>query len=206
LNLRIMWSIAPVAVFYLLTRVADPWVAVLGGFAASTVVFWYNRRDRLIGTLTAFSFVVVAVSAGVGIVANSEKAYLAAGPIGDFLFVPLYLGSVAIGKPLIGGIARELLPKYAGHVPINARVFAWLTVAWAAWDLLHGLVRLWMLQEMSVGEYIIWSRLAFWPFSSAMVGVTGWLAVREGKRYPQPGAEPPGRVVAERRPPLPAAD
>jgi hypothetical protein len=182
-NLRITWSIAPVAVFYLLTRVADPWVAVAGGFAASTVVFWYNRRDRLIGLLTAFSFLVVAVSAGVGIAVNNEKAYLAAGPVGDFLFVPLYLGSILIGKPLIGGIARELLPKYAGHVPVNAPVFVWLSVAWAGWDLAHGLVRLWMLQEMSVGEYIIWSRLAFWPFSSAMVGITAWLAVREGKKY-----------------------
>ncbi len=197
MNLRITASIIPVAVFYLLTRVADPWVAVLGGFVASGVVFFYNRKDRLIGVLTAFGFVVVAVSAVVGIVSNNEKAYLAAGPIGDFLFVLLYLGSIAMGKPIIGGIARELLPKYAGHVPVNAPVFTWLTLAWAGFDLIHGVVRLWMLDWMSVGEYIIWSRLAFWPFSSAMVGITGLLSVREGKRYPLPEAEVERRAQLE---------
>lgn len=192
MNLRIMSSILPVAVFYLLTRVADPWVAVLGGFIASAIVFSYNRRDRLIGVLTAFSFVIVTISAAVGIFSNNEKAYLAAGPIGDFAFVVLFLGSIAVGKPLIGGIARELLPKYAGHVPMNAPVFVWMTLAWAGFDLVHGLVRIWMLQEMSIGEYIIWSRLAFWPFSSALVGLTGLLAVREGKRRPRPNeAEQP---------------
>lgn len=188
MNLRIMSSIIPVAVFYLLTRVADPWVAVLGGFIASAIVFSYNRRDRLIGVLTAFSFAIVTISAAVGIFSNNEKAYLAAGPIGDFAFVLLFLGSVAVGKPLIGGIARELLPKYAGHVPMNAPVFVWMTLAWAGFDLVHGLVRIWMLQEMSIGEYIIWSRLAFWPFSSALVGLTGFLAVREGQRRPRPDA------------------
>jgi intracellular septation protein A len=205
-NLRIVTSIAPVAVFYLLTRVADPWVAVLGGFIASTVVFAYNRRDRLIGVLTAFSFGIVTISAVVGIFANSEKAYLAAGPIGDFAFVLLYLGSVAVRKPLIGGIARELLPRYAGHVPVSAGVFVWLTLAWAGYDLVHGLARIWMLQEMSVGEYIIWSRLAFWPFSSAMVGITAMLAIREGKRRPRPSEYAQPAMGAEPRPALSGID
>jgi intracellular septation protein A len=182
LNYRILASGIPVGVFYLLTRVADPWVAVAGGFVASAIVFWYNRRDRLIGALTGFSFLVVFVSALIGIIFNNEKAYLAAGPVGDFLFVALYLGSIAIRKPIIGGIVRELMPKYAGHVPMNAPVFYWLTIAWAIWDLLHGVIRLWMLGEMSIGEYIIWSRLAFWPFSTAMIGGTAWFAIREGRR------------------------
>ena len=190
MNYRILASGIPVAVFYLLTRVGDPWMAVLGGFIASAIVFYYNRKDRLIGVLAAFGFVVVIVSAIVGVVINSEKAYLAAGPVGDFLFVPLYLGSILIGKPLIGGIARELMPKYVGHVPINAPVFVGLTIAWAFWDLAHGLGRVWMLQELSTGEYIIWSRLAFWPFSSAMVGLSAWFALRAARNYPRDGEAP----------------
>jgi hypothetical protein len=205
-NLRIVTSIAPVVVVYLLTRVADPWVAVLGGFIASAIVFAYNRRDRLIGVLTAFSFGIVTISALVGIFANSEKAYLAAGPIGDFAFVLLYLGSVAVRRPLIGGIARELLPRYAGHVPLNAGVFVWMTLAWAGYDLVHGAARIWMLQEMSIGEYIIWSRLAFWPFSSGLVGITAALAIREGKRRPRPEPYEVHAVGGEARPALSGID
>ena len=162
MNYRIMASGIPVAVFYLLTRVSDPWVAVLGGFIASAIVFYYNRKDRLIGLLAAFGFVVVFVSSVVGVVINSEKAYLAAGPVGDFLFVPLYLGSVLIGKPLIGGIARELMPKYVGHMPINAPVFMWLTLACAEEHLTlfdhpiadrsHDRRDLWSAQRLGAGD------------------------------------------------------
>jgi hypothetical protein len=196
-NLRILASIFPLGVFYGFSRVADPWVAVLAGFAASSVVFYYNRQSRLIGTLTAFGFVLVAVSAVVGIAANSEKAYLASGPIGDFLFVPLYLGSILIGRPIIGGIARELLPKYAGHLPANAPVFVWMSVVWAIYDTLHGLGRVWLLQELSTGQYIIWSRVLFWPISIGLVGLTGLLVMRAGQRYagvPEEGGEAPGDV------------
>jgi len=199
MNLRVVTSILPVATFYLLTRVAEPWLAILGGFAVSTAVFYVNRKDRLIGALTVFGFVVVAASAAVGIIWDSEKAYLASGPIMDFLFVPLMLGSVAIGRPLVGGIARELFPALAGAIPPRAAVFVWLTVAWALWNLVHGIVRVYMLQELSTGEYIIWSRLAFWPFGAALMGSSAWFVYRASKRH-RP-ADAPGSSVEWAREP-----
>jgi intracellular septation protein A len=180
-SFRIFVTFLPVAVFYLLTRVADPWVAVLGGFVATAVVFWFTRRHRLIGLLTLFGFGVVTVSAAVGIAWNNEKAYLASGPVSDFLFVLLYAGSIAVKKPLIGGIAHELLPAVAGRIPINAPVFVWLSVAWAVFDIAHGVIRLWMLGALGVGEYIILSRLVFWPFSGALVLVSFYAVLREAR-------------------------
>ena len=180
---------APVAVFYLLTRVADPWQAVLGGFIVSAIVYWYNRKDRLIGTLTAFGFGIVAITAVIGIVSDSEKAYLTSGPIGDLLFVFLYLGSIAIGKPLIGGIVRELFPAYTSRIPPNAPVYVWLTAAWAGYDLFHGLIRVWMLMELSVGQYLVISRLAFWPVSAVMIALTGWAVLGAARRAQDPAVE-----------------
>ena len=189
MNLRIVTSILPVATFYLLTRVAEPWVAILGGFAVSSAVFYINRKDRLIGMLTVFGFVVVAASSTVGIIYDNEKAYLASGPISDFLFVPLFLGSIVVGRPLIGGIARELFPLIAGPIPAKAPVFVWLSVAWAAWNLVHGVIRVFMLQELSIGEYIIWSRIAFWPFGAVLTGSSAWLILRESRRHRPAGHE-----------------
>jgi intracellular septation protein A len=177
-NLRILLSFLPVAVFFGLTRIAPAWVAVGGGFAASGAVFYTNRRHRLIGMLTAFGFSVVALSALVGIVSNSEKAYLASGPLSDFLFVPVYLGSIYVGKPLVGGIARELMPGVAGRVAPNAALFGWLSLAWAAYDLFHGAIRVVLLSNLSVGEYLVWSRLVGWPMSGALLALTGWLIYR----------------------------
>ena len=188
MNFRIFMSIIPVALFLGLNRLGAPAVLAIGlGFAASTAVFFWNRKDRLIGALTLFGFVVVTVSAVVGIIWDSEKAYLAAGPLTDFLFIPMYLVSIWLRQPLVGGMARELVPGIAGKIPVNAPVFTWLSVAWAAFDLAHGILRAYLLAELSVGQYIIWSRLLSWPFSASLLGLTVWLIVRAaGQHEAQP--------------------
>ena len=183
MNLRIASSVLPIAVFYILSRVADPWVSIVGGFVASSLVFYWNRRHRVIGLLALFAFVVLSVSAVIGIVFDSEKAYLASGPIADFLFVPMYIGSMILKKPLIGGIVREMFPQWAGQVPIDAPVFVKLSFLWALFDVVTGVLRSYMLFELSVGEYIIWSRVATWPFRAAIVGITIWAVYRASKSY-----------------------
>ena len=172
MNPRLLLSVLPVAAFYFVGRVADSWVAILAGFIAFAIVGVINRKDRLIGALSLFGFIVVGLSALVGIIWDSEKAYLFSGPLSDFLFIPLYLGSIAIKKPLIGGIARELFPAVAGKIPTNAPVFRWLSLAWAGYDLFHGLLRVYLLGELSVGEYIVWSRITSWPFTFALVAIS----------------------------------
>jgi hypothetical protein len=147
-------------------------VAILAGFIASAAVFAINRRDRVMGLLMLFGFVIVALTALIGIVWDSEKAYLASGPISDFAFVPLYALSIVARRPLIGLIARELFPAWGRAIPVNDRVFIGLSLAWAAYDLLHGLLRAWLLAELSVTEYIFISRLVSWPFSAALLGVS----------------------------------
>lgn len=189
INLRVAWSGLPVAIFWVLSRLGPAWLSISVSFIAAIIVFIkFSRRDRLIGALTLFGFVVVAASAVIGVVVDSEKAYLAAGPVSDFLFVALYLGSIAIRRPLIGGIAHELLPGIATRVPVTAPLFVWLTVSWAGYDLFHGLYRIWMLQNLSVGEYIIWSRVAGWPLSVAMITFSGWHVIREAQRRQPPAA------------------
>ncbi len=177
-----MSSLAPVAVFYAGTKFGPPWLAVLLGFIASAIVFYLTRKHRIIGLLTLFTFSVVAVSAIYGIIWNSEKAYLASGPIRDFLFVPLYLGSIVVGKPLIGGISRELNPAIAGRLPNNAPVFVKLTLAWIVYDVFQGISRVYMLREFSVGEYIVWSRVLNMPVSGALLALTAWAIYKAAKR------------------------
>lgn len=177
-----MSSLAPVIVFYAGTKFGPAWLAVLLGFLASTVVFYLTRKHRLIGLLTAFSFGVVALSSIYGIIWNSEKAYLASGPIRDFLFVPLYFGSIVVGKPLIGGIARELNPAIAGRLPHDASIFTKLTIAWAAYDLIQGAYRVVMLQAFSTGEYLVWSRIFAMPVSGVLLAITAWTIYQAAKR------------------------
>lgn len=190
MNLRILLSGLPILVFLVLSRAAPPWVSISGGFAVSTLVLLYTRRHRLIGVLTLFGFSVVAMSAVVGLIWSSEKAYLASGPASDFLFVPVYFASIVMRQPLVGGIARELIPAVAGRLHPGASVFVRLSIAWAAYELVHGLVRWWMLANLSVGEYIVWSRLIGWPVSAVMLSVTALVIYRAARRLEEAPSSP----------------
>ena len=181
MNVRILLSAIPVLLFLGTRQVAPPWAAILAGFVATAVITYANRRDRLLGVLTMYGFAIVAICAVVGIAWDNEKAYLAAGPLSDFLFVPLYVGSVFIGRPLIGGISRELMPAFVQHIPLNAPVYRWLSLAWGLYDTSQGLLRTFLLRELSVNEYVIISRMVNLPLSALMVGVTAafvWRAAR----------------------------
>jgi hypothetical protein len=180
-NPRVLLSVLPVAAFYFASRWFGATPAILAGFVTFVGVYFANRRDGLIGVLTAFGFVVVTVSAVIGLIWNSEKAYLASGPVFDFLLIPLHLGSLVIRKPLVGAIARELFPFLKPRIPINHPVFFGVTIAWACFDVFQGVVRGWMLHELSVGEYIIWSRVVGWPVSTALFLATVYFVFRAAR-------------------------
>lgn len=197
MNPTILLSLLPVAVFLYLTRVSAPWVAILGGMGASAAVLAVTRRDRLIGALTLFGFLVTVVAGIVGLVQGSERAYLAAGPISDFFFVPLYGISVAKGYPLVGGVARELVPAVARRIPVNSAVYRDLSVAWALFDIAHGAAAAVLLQRrLSVAEYVIWSRVVLWPFSGALLLFTATVIWRQARRELSPVPDTAGCQVA----------
>lgn len=188
MNLRVLLSIAPVVAFLVVSRGADAWVAVAAGFGASVLVFVLTRRDRLIGVLSLFGLAVVGLSAALGVVWNSERAYLASGPASDFLFVPLYLASVWLRRPLVGSIVHELFPGRFAVIPANHNVFVRLSLAWAGFDVIHGVVFTVLLMNLGVVEYVVWSRVIGWPMTGTML-VMSFLTVqrtaKQARNVPQ---------------------
>ncbi len=182
MNPRIGLSAVPVGVFFLVTKIGDPWQAILAGLIASTVVFFLTRKDRLIGVLGMIGFGIVIISSVIGFVTDSEKAYLYRDPITDGVFLCLHLGSAALRRPLIGALARELFPDVARKIPVSAPIYIWLSIAFAAWDLVNGLLRLYLLDTLSIGEYLVWSRILGFPVSVTLIGTAVYLVFREAKR------------------------
>ena len=122
-NPRVFLTMLPVLVFYGLTKVAPPEIAIGGGFAAVTVVFFLTRETPVLRLIAIYGYVITAGSALAGILLTSEKAYLAAGPVGDALILPLYAWTLWRGWPLIGAIGREISPRMVGTLPVNAPIF-----------------------------------------------------------------------------------
>ncbi|MGE0600604.1 MAG: DUF3159 domain-containing protein [Dehalococcoidia bacterium] len=197
MNLRVFLSIAPVVAFLVVSRAADAWVAVAAGFGASVLVFLFARRDRLIGVLSLFGLAVVGVSAALGVFWNSERAYLASGPASDFLFVPLYLASIWLRRPLVGSIVDELFPRRFATIPANHHVFVRLSLAWAGFDVVHGVVLTTLLLNLGIVEYVVWSRVLGWPMTGTML-VMSFLTVERTAK--QAASVPQHRALAHSPP------
>lgn len=182
-NPRVFLTMLPVLVFYGLTKVAPAEVAIGGGFAAVTLVFFTTRETPVLRLIAIYGYLVTAGSALAGILLTSEKAYLAAGPVGDALILPLYAWTLWRGWPLIGAIGREISPSMVGGLPVNARIFVKVTLVWAAYEATKALVLTWMLLNLSIGEYLVYGRLFGWPTTIALVFICGTFVLREARRH-----------------------
>ena len=191
-NPRVFLTMLPVLVFYGLTKVAPPEIAIGGGFAAVTVVFFLTRETPVLRLIAIYGYVITAGSALAGILLTSEKAYLAAGPVGDALILPLYAWTLWRGWPLIGAIGREISPRMVGTLPVNAPIFVKVTLVWAAYEATKALVLTWMLLNLSIGEYLIWGRVFGWPTTAALVFICGIFVLREARRHRAQHDEPHG--------------
>ncbi len=182
-NPRVFLTMLPVLVFYGLTKVAPPEIAIGGGFAAVTVVFFLTRETPVLRLIAIYGYVITAGSALAGILLTSEKAYLAAGPVGDALILPLYAWTLWRGWPLIGAIGREISPRMVGALPVNAPIFVKVTLVWAAYEATKALVLTWMLLNLSIGEYLVYGRVFGWPTTAALVFICGIFVLREARRH-----------------------
>ena len=172
----------PVLVFYGLTKVAPPEIAIGGGFVAVTVVFFLTRETPVLRLIAIYGYVITAGSALAGILLTSEKAYLAAGPVGDASSCRCTPGRSGGAGPF-GAIGREISPRMVGTLPVNAPIFVKVTLVWAAYEATKALVLTWMLLNLSIGEYLIWGRVFGWPTTAALVFICGIFVLREARRH-----------------------
>ncbi|GAB4333385.1 MAG: hypothetical protein Kow0010_19730 [Dehalococcoidia bacterium] len=179
---RMALSAVPLLVFWMLSTISGPETSILGGFAAYLVVFRLTQGARNLQALSALSLAIVSMSAMLGVVTSSEKAYLAAGPASDFVVAPVFLGSIAANRPLVAGVVHEAAPGIAAILRRDAAVFVWLTAGWGLFNLVTGFIRTYMLAEMSTTEYMIWSRVIGWPLGWTVIAAMGAVLLFAARR------------------------
>lgn len=168
----------PVAVFWVANNLGPSSIAITLSFIAAALVFVRNRDSGVIRALSLLGFVIVAASAGAGLLLANDKAFAAQNIASDFAFVVISLGSVLVGKPLIGYVARELLPALRPHLEATERVFVLLTLLNAVLNLVQGIVRIWMLDVLETNDYVILSRVIGIPTNLLFFGVA-YLLIRK---------------------------
>jgi hypothetical protein len=200
INSAVFEGALPVLVFWLLNQAADPRIAIAGSFATAVVVFMRNRDSGVIRFLSTVGFAVVAASAVVGLIFESDKAFAAQNIVSDFLTVPLGIGTIVVGRPLVGMITRELVPAIRPYMAVTHSTFVWLTLISVAINASTGVMRWYMLDALSTNDYVILSRILGIPFNILYFG-GAFLWIRHDMEKALDDVPPPAGAV-----PLPAGD
>ena len=160
-----------------------------GGFVAAIIVFWLNRRRNkgILAWLAIAGLVIVSGSAIAGLLLDSEKAYLANDPIGDGITVLVALGSVLIGRPIVGYIACEVFPRATSQLHATDRVFVQITLLLAAKDLITGGARV-APRRLDTDGYLLFSRVVSWPLNALFFYAAYRMTIRanRGERLAAP--------------------
>ena len=185
-------AVVPVVVFYLAWRA---W-GLAGGVIASAVVSvaiaaWILRRGGELGVV-ALGVVFVAIQAAVGLASHSATVYLAQPVVFSTALAFAYVGSVVVGRPLIGVFASAWypFPRWFRESEPFRREFGMQTLVWAAFMLVRAGLRLWALLDGGVGGFLVVSVLTGIPPYVLLVGWGIWHARRSFSRLSWPdGAE-----------------
>ena len=173
-------AVAPVLVFYAAWRASGLGAAI----AASTLVYvalglWLLRRGRDT-SLIVVGIAFVVIQAVVGLSAHSATVYLAQPVVLSALWGLAYLGSVAIGRPLIGVFANAWypFPPWFRAGPLYRREFAMQSLVWCAYCVARAALRLWALLESGVGGFVVVSAVTGTPLLAALIVWGIWHAKR----------------------------
>jgi hypothetical protein len=182
-NPIIFRSAYPIIVYWVVRNFAGTQLAILAGFTTALYVFLTNRRQSgVIGTLALLGMVVIGGSALVGLILESDKAYLASDAGRDFLMTGIALGSLAVGRPLVGLVAREMSPRLGRALDERHVVFVYVTLGFALVNLLTAGIRIVLLQELSITQYIVFSRVLTFPINTAYFVLAAVLIYRAARR------------------------
>jgi intracellular septation protein A len=163
-------------------------LGLLAGIVAATVLSlaaWrYERRRDRSGLLAWLMLLVVLVQAGVGVLANDARAYLAPAVLSMTAWGVVFLVSAAVGRPLAGLFAAEMYP-FPPEVRASMtfrRVFSTVSAVWGVTLLLRSVVRLMTLAESSVDAYVVVNAVTGFPFTAATMTWSVWYATRAFRR------------------------
>ncbi len=192
-NPRIIESAVPAVAFIVANQFASTEIAIGASFLASVVVFVRNRGHGVIRALGVAGFVVVCGFAVLGLLLGSGKVFVAQNLFIDFLFAAAFVGSVLIGRPLIGAIVREVAPALQPVMPLGHPLFVRLTLLGALLNVATGVARLGLLAALTENQYVIASRALGLPISVAFYVYCYVLIQRTAIRIWPADLPPPNR-------------
>lgn len=196
-NYGIAQSGFPVLVFLVANNIASTQVALVLALVTAVAVVIRNRQSGVIRLLSILAFVITAAAAVTGLVLDSEKAFAAQNIVSDLSIVVAGGVSLLVGRPILGLIARELVPGLRPILPVADRVFVALTVGFILLNLFQAAFRIYMIETMSTNAYIVISRVVAIPLNLGFFGLAWYMLA---KRVQETSPHPPRTIEGEALP------
>jgi hypothetical protein len=178
--------IVPAALFYVCMLAFGTWVAFVAalwwsyGAIVRRVVL---RRD--IPPILVLSTVALTVRTLVAIASGSTFIYFFQPVLGTVAMAGVFLGSLAIGRPLVGTLAADFWPMpadVAAH-PAVLRLFRVLTVLWACVNLASAGVTFVLLLTLPVDHFVPAKTVSGYVITVTGVIATVSLSVATARRH-----------------------
>ena len=200
---------APTIAYLVFNAIGGVRPAIAAAVIFGIVVYVVQRRLRpqitVVRWLMVFS-VAFNVGFGVwGLIEGDGKVYWARDFIDNFVLGGVFLLSVFLGRPIVSAVVRETFPAIRDQMPADHRVWIRLTIVWGLYIALAGVLRWWILDQVSASTYALirlplgWGMgavLMIWTFSalSRAMRDVGLQNLRSGSG---PDSDDAGEVVSD---------
>jgi intracellular septation protein A len=177
-------AFGPVLVFYAGWRLIGFRAAILAATALAIAAYVWERRQARSGIMAGIGLGIALVQATAGLASGSTTGYFAPPLIVNGAYGVAFLVSVVIGRPLAGVFAQETYP-FPPQVKASRtfrRVFARISLAWAAYLLCRTGLRFFALLRSSVELYMVINVVTGIPFTAALMSWSIWYSVRSFRR------------------------
>jgi len=177
-------GIVPIGLFYVGLESNGLVLAIALATAAGVVAYAYEVRRGQRGLMARLSLAFVGVQAVVGLASHSAVVYLAQPVLANAAWALLYLGSAAVGRPLMGAIAQAWypFPDEIRHSRAFRRIFGFESVVWGVYLLARSAVRLAVLLHGSLGSFLVVNLVTGLPVTFALIAWSVWYAIRAFER------------------------
>jgi uncharacterized membrane protein len=178
-------TLAPLAVFYIaLVTVGLMWAFVSAlGLCYATLAVRLVRRQP-VPAMLLLGVALITARGVIGLATGSVFLYFLQPSLGNFAIGALFLGTVAIGRPLVARLAGEFC-GFPDEVVKHHRLrsfFRQVSLIWATVFCINGAVAIWMLVSVPVGQYLVLSTSSSTCVILLGVGVSLWLFRRSMHR------------------------
>jgi uncharacterized membrane protein len=178
-------TVAPLGAFYIaLVTLGLTWAFVSGlALCYGTVAVRLIRRQKL-PALLLLAVALITARAVIGLATGSAFMYFLQPSLGNFAIGALFLGTVAVGRPIIAKLAGEFCgfpEEVVGHHRLRS-FFRQVSLIWATVFCINGAVAIWMLVSVPLRQYLLFSMSSSTGVILLGVGSSFWLFRRSMQR------------------------